>query len=232
MRNIFLSGIFFILSELFISGGGFSFFIFIFAFLFALSASWYFLKNAPLATMVSILPVVQFPLLYMVVDGSNRHIIAIASVFIFYLLFSSKIKKSHIIIISFIESLLAFSLIFSYQEFYELSNWLVFPIVFFSSLVMFFASISAVLKLAFPLKMRLFYFSFTQAFILTEFYWVIFKMPLNFLTSGFILFVIYYSIWDITIRYFAGNLTKKSLRSTAFFLLLILVLIFITVKLL
>ncbi|MEK7452815.1 MAG: hypothetical protein AAB614_01120 [Patescibacteria group bacterium] len=104
--------------------------------------------------------------------------------------------------------------------------------MFIASFLIFFSSISFVLKLAFALKFRLFIFSLVAALIISESYWLISKLPLNFVTSGFVIFVIYYAIWDITIRYFAGNLTKKSIYFILALLVLTLSIIFITIKLL
>lgn len=232
MRNIVLALIFFILSESFILKDGFFLWISIPTFLFSLIVSWYFIKRASIVTLVSQIPIVQFPLIYLVRSGQAEHFITIVSSLAFYLLFNSAIKKSHLIIISFTQFVVAISVLFAYHDLYDLSYWLTLLFVFLLSFSLFFSSSSSVLRLSFSLKLRLFYFSLILGVVMLEFYWMISKLPFNFITSGFIVFLIYYAIWDITIRYFSGSLTKKSIYFVVSFLLLILAAIFITVKLL
>ncbi len=232
MRNIVLALIFFILSEIFILKDGYFLWFFAPTFLFALIVSWYFIKKASIVTIVSLIPIIQFPLIYLVGGEQAEHFIALISSLAFYLLFNPKVKKSHLIIISFAQFILAVSILFTFHALYGIPYWLILPLVFLLSFSLFFSSSSAVLKLTFPLKLRLFYFSIILGIVMLEFYWLVSKLPFNFITAGFIVFLVYYTIWDITIRYFSGSLTKKSMYFVLSFLLLILAAIFITVKLL
>ena len=192
--------------------------------------SWYFTKKASIVTLVSLLPLIEFSLLNLFQNTQAQQIVIFASTLAFYFLLNTRLNKSLIIIISFFEMLLASSAVFAYSSLYDLSSFLILAIIFFLTFLIFFSSISSVLNLELFLKFRLFYFSLMLGIIITEFYWVLTKFPFNFITSGFILFIVYYIVWEITVRYFANTLSKKSIYYIASFLVLILAFIFIIVR--
>ena len=233
-KNIIPSLFLFLLAELYIFKEDFLVFFTVFSFSLLLFFSWYFLKKASLVTIISFLPLIEFPILNLLSEKDAKHLTAVLFSFFAYLLFKSIPKKSHIIIISFFEFLLGASLLFVFLlsgADVFLSESILFFLMFFLSFSLFFSSILSVLKLELFLKIRLFNFSVIVGILMVEFFWILLKFPFNFLTSGFILFLIYYVICDITIRYFANNLTKKSILKTSLFLLLVFVSLLVTVKL-
>ena len=129
-----------------------------------------------------------------------------------------------------LELLLIFSTLFVYNSLYGVSLWFALSITFLSSFSIFFSSIASVLNLDLSLKVRLFYFSLIVGIVISELYWLMTKFPFNFLTSGFVVFLVYYAIWDISIRYFASSLTKRSVYAILLFLFVILATIFITAR--
>jgi hypothetical protein len=229
-KPILFSLIFFSIFELAVFSENFFWWFFSLSFVFSLVFSWYFLKKASLVTKVAVLPPIGFSLFYLIQNFQIKQIIIIFLSFCFYFLFKPNIKKSYLILISFSELLLIFSLLFAYSSFYNLSLWMALLIIFISSFSIFFSSIAGVLNLQLTLKIRLFYFSAIVAIVISELYWLMIKFPFDFFTSGFILFLIYYAIWDISIRYFANNLTKKSIYLTLTLLFIILILVFFILR--
>lgn len=217
---------------MFIYMDGFFWLFFSILFAFTVFASWYVLKKPHLVVLSSFLPVVEFAIFYLSYESQVRHLLTFMSFLAFYCLFALNFKKSYLIIISFLEFILISFAIFIFYSLYEAPFFIVFIFTFLMSFLLFFSSINGILKLSLQLKFRLFYFSLILALVISEFFWLFTKFPFNFATSGFLLFLIYYIIWDFTIRYFASSLTKKTLISTILFLFLILALVFSTVELL
>lgn len=232
MQSLVLSLIFAAVSEMFIYTDGLFWLFFLVLFAFVFFTSWYFLKKPHLVILASFLPIVEFSVFYLSYEPQIRHLIAFASFLAFYFLFALNFKKSYLIIISFLEFILTSFVIFILYSLYEVPFFIVFIFIFLMSFLLFFSSINGILKLSLQLKFRLFYFSLMLALVISEFFWLFTKFPFNFATSGLLLFLIYYIIWDFTIRYFASSLTKKTLISTILFLFLILTLVFSTVELL
>jgi len=229
-RALLLSVIFFAISELYLFSDSFFWSLFFLSFLFSLAVSWYFLKKASLVTKITALSPIAFSLFYLIQDARVEQFISFALAFCFYLLFKPEVKRSYLIIISFLELLLIFSTLFAYNSLYGVSLWVALLITFLASFTIFFSSISSVLSLDLSLKVRLFYFSLIVAIVISELYWLMTKFPFNFITSGFVVFLVYYAIWDISIRYFASSLTKRSVYAILLFLLFILLIIFVTAR--
>ena len=226
-KTFIFSLIFFSIFEVYIYFESFFWWFFSLSFIFSLVFSWYFLKKASLVIKVIALPPMGFSLIYLIQNFQIKQIFIIFLTFCFYLLFKPNIKKSYLILISFFEMLLIFSLLFAYRSFYDLSFLVALLIIFLSSFLIFFSSIAGVLNLQLTLKIRLFYFSVIVAIVISELYWMMIKFPFDFFTSGFILFLIYYAVWDISIRYFANNLTKKSVYLMLILLFAVLMAVFL-----
>ena len=229
MQSLVLSLVFLIASETFVYVNGFFWLFFTALFLFSLSSSWYKLKKPNLVILTLFIPIIEFALFYISQDSQIRHLAAFVSFLAFYFLFELTFKKSYLIIIAFLEFLLMSFIMFVFHPLYEIPFFVSFMLIFITSFLLFFSSINGILKLGLKLKFRLFYFSLILAIVISEFFWIFTKFPYNFVTSGFLLFLIYYIIWDLTIRYFASSLTKRTLVLTGVFLFLILVLIFSTI---
>lgn len=229
MQSLVLSLVFLVTSETFVYVNGFFWLFFPVLFLFSFFSSWYKLKKPNLVILVSFIPIIEFILFYISQDPQIRHLATFISFLAFYFLFELNFKKSYLIIIAFLEFLLMSFIMFIFHSLYEMPFFVSFISIFITSFLLFFSSINGILKLGLKLKFRLFYFSLILAVVISEFFWIFTKFPYNFVTSGFLLFLIYYIIWDLTIRYFASSLTKRTLVLTAIFLFLLLALIFSTI---
>jgi len=228
--NFFIPASLFLLAELYLFTGTLSWLFFGSSFLILLFFSWYFAKKISLSILALFVPVLEYYLFNILDSQSVKHSLAFLSFLGVYVLFNGRIKKQLIILTSLSEFLFVSLILYANFLLYEKSFLsLAFPI-FISSFLIFFSSIAGVLNMHIKLKIRLFYFSLVLGIIMTEAFLMISKLPFNVVSAAFLFFVFYYIFWDITTRYFAGTLTKKSLFSIFAFFLLILALIFTTVR--
>lgn len=107
------------------------------------------------------------------------------------------------------------------------------PLVFISTFFLFFISEKLMLSTAeLPLKIRLSVFSFGAAIFISELYVVFSSLPFTIFAIDFMLFIAYYTLWDMTMRYFSQSFTKRSLIGNitwfvfSFILILLSVLLF------
>ncbi len=229
-KNIFLSLIFFVFSEFAIYREELNLWLLPVMFFYSLFFSWFFTKKASLVSMISLIPIIQISLFSILQSFQVKQILVAFFTLAFYALFNLKTKIPLIILVSFVEILLSFIILFAYNLIYEVSDILMVLSVFASSFIIFISSISSILKLKLFLKFRLFYFSLIAGLIVSQLYWILIKFPFNFITASFMLFLIYYVLWEITVRYFVNTLTKKSIYILISFLVLILTVIFIIVR--
>src|SRR3989344_4324741 len=140
-------------------------------------------------------------------------IAVLISSIIFYALTSgySGRNQSAAALISFIEFFAIVFLALVYQTIAAVSGWVTGPIIFVAASLLFFSSIYLVLDLRGALLIRLLLFSFLAGFAVTEFYFALSLLPFNLPSIDFLVFIIYYGLWDISSRYFSERLTKKAL---------------------
>ena len=64
-------------------------------------------------------------------------------------------------------------------------------------------------------------YSFMLGFAILEMGWIINFWPLSYLTTGFILFMFYYVLWDLVQSYFFNNLSRKKVFFNLLFFVII-----------
>ncbi|HEY4518816.1 MAG TPA: hypothetical protein VJK01_00445 [Candidatus Paceibacterota bacterium] len=121
------------------------------------------------------------------------------------------LRGGGVALISFIEFFAIVFLALVYQTMAAVSGWVTGPIIFAAASLLFFSSIYLVLDLRGALLIRLLLFSFLAGFAVTEFYFALSLLPFNLPSIDFLVFIIYYGLWDISSRYFSERLTKKAL---------------------
>src|SRR3989344_3465077 len=124
---------------------------------------------------------------------------------------SEALREGGAALISFIEFFAIVFLALVYQTMAAVSGWVTGPIIFVAASLLFFSSIYLVLDLRGALLIRLLLFSFLAGFAVTEFYFALSLLPFNLPSIDFLVFIIYYGLWDISSRYFSERLTKKAL---------------------
>jgi len=234
MRNLnfLLSLIFLFLLELPLLVYEGSFWLFAIALIFAPTVCWYLLRRINLSVISGLLSLAAILLIQLSSNDGFIQTVVVVSSLLFYLLLliAGKQRYHEVIIISFIEFLVYLFLILSSQTFFNISLWFVLPAVFAVSSILFFASLTTILDLGFWLKFRLGTFSLIVGFLIAEFYLYLSKLPFNVMSIDFILFIIYYVLWDIAYRYFALQFTKRSLLINVLTLIIGFGLIIFSVK--
>lgn len=106
------------------------------------------------------------------------------------------------------------------------------PLVFILTFFLFFISEKLMLSTAeLPLKIRLSVFSFGVAFFISELYVVFSSFPFTIFAIDFMLFIAYYTLWDMTMRYFSRSFTKRSLVGNILWFVFSFILILLSVLL-
>lgn len=172
--------------------------------------------------------------LFLSKDASfSQFIIVISGVGLYGLARTFPIKKfvfsislSFLIFLGFIFSLLRLQLLLN------VSLLEIVPLVFILTFFLFFISERLVLPTAeLPLKIRLSVFSFGVSFFISELYVVFSSLPFTIFAIDFMLFIVYYTLWDMTMRYFSRSFTKRSLIGNILWLVLSFALILLSVLL-
>jgi hypothetical protein len=230
-KRIIFSLIFFFLAELFVLKDVNMYLCMSLSFLMTLFYSWYYIKRSAFIVIISLLAPAQFLFLNILESDPLKHFMIFLFSLFFYSLFTEVPKRAHIIVVSFFELILYVFIVFFHSYFYGISSLSYFLIIFLITFSLFFSSISGTLNIKRKLKNRLFYFSLIAGVVVSEFFWIMTKLPFNnFLTSAFMVFLFYYAMWDVAIRYFAGSLTRRAIIKVLIFMVLILLAIFTTVK--
>ena len=150
--------------------------------------------------------------------GVSRNIIfsqavVLSASLIFYALASGYLARniSALSVVSFVELFAVVFLALIYQTASAASGWVTGPMVFIAASLLFFLSIYLTIDPRGPLMIRLLFFSFLAGLVTAEFYLALSHLPFNLPSIDFLVFIIYYGLWDISSRYFSRRLTKKAL---------------------
>ena len=150
--------------------------------------------------------------------GVSRNIIfsqavVLSASLIFYALASGYLVRniSALSVVSFVELFAVVFLALVYQTASAASGWVTGPMVFIAASLLFFLSIYLTIDPRGPLMIRLLFFSFLAGLVTAEFYLALSHLPFNLPSIDFLVFIIYYGLWDVSSRYFSRRLTKKAL---------------------
>lgn len=161
----------------------------------------------------------------------SQIIISVASL-IFYALASGYLARNTVAaaLVFFVELLAIVFLMLAHQTALAVSGWVIGLLLFVVVFALFFFSIFSAVDLKKPLMIRLLYFSLLAGIIVTEFYFALSRLPFNLPSIDFLVFIIYYGLWDISLRYFSLRLTKNILLFDVLLVLLSFVFIFSSAK--
>jgi len=179
----------------------------------AFSLAWYYSQRVSFSVIALLHGVVASLFLSLFQNGVPAQIIAIISAGIFFLFLSliEARRPRALVLVSFYEFLAFFFLLLSYRLYFETPLWLLGFSAFLFILSLFSSSLSIMLEVGLWLRVRLFAFSIVVAAIMTELFLVFGNLSLHPVNIDFLLFFVYYTLWDITLRYFAVRFTKQSL---------------------
>lgn len=135
-----------------------------------------------------------------------------------------------IIFSSFIVFIAGVLLMLIYQITAAVSWPLIALFIFSLSFLLFFSGIYFLLGGDSRIVLRLLCFSSIAGFIITEFYFALSNLPFNLVSIDFLVFIIYYGLWDLAWRYFSRRLTKKSLILNAGAVLISFAVVFLSAK--
>mgnify|MGYP001584083587 CR=1 FL=1 len=139
----------------------------------------------------------------------------------FALLYALRTQRAGLVVLlSFIEVVLFFWLVLSLHLALHLPLWALAPAVGAGAAALFFASQTLMLELGFWLKLRLALLSFVAGLVMAESFWMFSQLPFHVVNIDFLLGIVYYTLWNVTHRYFSLEFTKRSLWASAAMLFL------------
>lgn len=179
----------------------------------AFSLAWYSSQRMSVSAIALLHGVVASFSLSLFQSGIPAQIISIASTGVFFALLSAieKRRPRAIVLVSFFDFLIFFFLMLSRKMYFETSAWMLAISSFLFIFPLFSASLSVMLEVGLWLRLRLFAFSAVAGIIMAELFLVFGKLPLHPINIDFLLFFVYYTLWDAALRYFAVRFTKRSL---------------------
>lgn len=179
----------------------------------AFSLAWYCSQRVSISVIALLHGVVASLFLSLFQSGIPAQVVSFVSTGVFFALMSAidARRPRAIVLVSFYEFLMFFFLMLSYQVYFNTSAWTLAISSFLFILSLFSASLSVMLEVGLWLRVRMFAFSIVIAAIMAELYLVLGKLSLHPINIDFLLFFIYYTLWDVTLRYFSVRFTKKAL---------------------
>jgi len=120
-------------------------------------------------------------------------------------------KPRRMVLVSFIEILALYFAVLASHAFSHISLFFALVLIAFGTALIFFNSITVMCELGMWLRVRLFAFSLAIGAVMAELFLVLGKLPFHIANIDFLLFFVYYIVWDITIRYFSVRFTKRAL---------------------
>ena len=158
--------------------------------------------------------------------------VVLSASFIFYALASGYLARniSALSVVSFIELFAVVFLALVYQTASAASGWVTGPMVFIAASLLFFLSIYLAIDPRGSLMTRLLFFSFLAGLVTAEFYLALSRLPFNLPSIDFLVFIIYYGLWDVSSRYFSRRLTKKALLFNILLIVFSYAAVFISAK--
>lgn len=115
------------------------------------------------------------------------------------------------VLISFTEVFVLYFAVLAWHAFSHISLFFALMMMALGTALIFFNSITMMHELGMRLRLRLFAFSLVVGVIMAELFFVFSKLPLHIANIDFLLFFVYYIVWDATVRYFSTRFTKRAL---------------------
>ena len=181
--------------------------------LFAFSAVWYLSGRLNMSVLAGVYGGVSAALLSLVPGGFPEHISVFFAVVAWYAFMRAVADRRPrgVALISFIEVLVFYFVMLAWYAFSHVSLFFALIIIALGTALIFFNSVTTVCELGMRLRLRLFAFSLGVSVIMAELFFVFSRLPLHIANIDFLLFFVYYIMWDATTRYFSSRFTKRAL---------------------
>lgn len=124
------------------------------------------------------------------------------------------------VLVSFVEILALYFAVLAWHAFSHISVFFALVMMALGTALIFFNSVTVMCELGMWLRMRLFAFSLAVGVVMAELFSVFTKLPFHIANIDFLLFFVYYIVWDVTVRYFSIRFTKRALALNALLLFL------------
>ena len=155
-------------------------------------------------------------IIHLIDQGTDKHVFVALSVMVYYFLllgiyrFERNIKdqtaRGIISMVLMATIFLFFSASYGLYLNFKISSWLLMLFYFVNVAVV---SYQYFVTIERRKKITVLIYSLVLGFAMLEMGWIVNFWPFGYLTTGFILFMFYYILWDLVQSYFLKNLSKK-----------------------
>ncbi|MCR4323153.1 MAG: hypothetical protein NUV61_03655 [Candidatus Azambacteria bacterium] len=221
MTVIFLSFLFLLIAELRVMTVSESSLLPVLLSLFAGSAMWYLSRRFNVSVLAGVYGACVAILLSFVSRGLVAHsIVACAAVLWYAFMYAVVSRRPRgVVLISFAEVVALYFAVLVWYAFAHISLFLALTIITVGTALIFYNAMMVMCSLGMWLRVRLFIFSLVVGVMMAELFSVFSKLPFHIANIDFLLFFVYYIVWDITLRYFSMRFTKRALVVNAVLLL-------------
>lgn len=188
----------------------------------AFAAMWHLSGKFSVSALAGAYGGIVAALLSLVPSGLPAHSIALFSAAIWYAFMRAAVERRPrgIVLVSFVAILAFYFTVLAWHAFSHISLFLALALIALNTALIFFNSVTVMCELGMWLRVRLFAFSLAIGIIMAELFVVFGKLPLHIANIDFLLFFVYYIVWDVVVRYFSIRFTKRALATNALLLFL------------
>ncbi|MEK7493872.1 MAG: hypothetical protein AAB630_01810 [Patescibacteria group bacterium] len=181
--------------------------------LFAFSAMGYLSGRFNVSVLAGVYGGISAALLSFVPGGLSAHIIALCAAGAWYAFMRSAVehRPRGVVLISFMEVIALYFAVLAWHAFSHISLFFALVMMALGTALIFFNSVTVMCELGMWLRVRLFAFSLGVGVVMAELFSVFTKLPFHIANIDFLLFFVYYILWDVTVRYFSIRFTKRAL---------------------
>lgn len=221
MRIVFISFLFWLIAESFIVAMNGSIALLFILPICAGAALWYLSRQFNVSVLAGVHGGIFAVLLFFFPVGAAAHGIALAGALLWYALARATAARRFrgVALISFIEVIVLYLVVLAWHVFSHASLSFALPMIGVGTALIFFNSITVLCELGMWMRVRLFAFSLGVGVVMAELFFVTSNLPLHIANIDFLLFFVYYVLWDVTVRYFSIRFTMRSLAVDTLLLL-------------
>ncbi|MBI5913316.1 hypothetical protein HY839_02645 [Candidatus Azambacteria bacterium] len=222
MLIVFFSFLFWLVAELRITALSESVFPLVILTLFAFSAMWYLSGRFNVSVLAGVYGGISAALFSLVPSGLPAHIIAVCAAAGWYAFMHAVAERRPrgAVLVSFVEVFVLYFAVLAWHAFSHISLFLALTMIALGTALIFFNSVTVMCELGMWLRVRLFMFSLGVGVMIAELFAVLSKLPFHIANIDFLLFFVYYIVWDVTVRYFSIRFTKRALAVNVLLLFL------------
>lgn len=185
------------------------------------AALWYLSRQFNVSALACVHGGIFAVLLSFFPVGAAAHGVALVGALSWYVFARAAVARRFrgVVLVSFIEVLVFYFVVLAWHVFFHSSLFFALPMIGVGTALIFFNSITVLCELGMWLRVRLLAFSLGVGVVMAELFFVARMLPFHIVNIDFLLFFVYYVLWDVTARYFSVRFTTRALAVNMLLLL-------------